>query len=162
MIVVSNRLPVDHDPSVEGGWRRSPGGLVAALEPVLQRTGGAWVGWPGTADLEIDPFELEGMSLVPVALSAEDVALYYEGFSNDTIWPLYHDVISPPAYHREWWEACGERCQAPHVDGDLRGRRAQGRGAEVAMDAEAGVVDQCVDGDLLSLQACQKGSARPG
>ncbi len=105
MIVVSNRLPVDHDPSVEGGWRRSPGGLVAALEPVLQRTGGAWVGWPGTADLEIDPFELEGMSLVPVALSAEDVALYYEGFSNDTIWPLYHDVISPPAYHREWWEA---------------------------------------------------------
>lgn len=105
MIVVSNRLPVDHDPSVEVGWRRSPGGLVAALEPVLQRTGGAWVGWPGTADLEIDPFELEGMSLVPVALSAEDVALYYEGFSNDTIWPLYHDVISPPAYHREWWEA---------------------------------------------------------
>jgi len=56
MIVVSNRLPVDHDPSVEGGWRRSPGGLVAALEPVLQQTGGAWVGWPGTAGLELEPF----------------------------------------------------------------------------------------------------------
>ena len=105
MIVVSNRLPVDHDPDADGGWRRSPGGLVAALEPVLQKTGGAWVGWPGTAGLEVEPFELDGMSLVPVTLSAEDVELYYEGFSNDTIWPLYHDVISPPAYHREWWDA---------------------------------------------------------
>ncbi|HYP73232.1 MAG TPA: trehalose-6-phosphate synthase, partial [Microbacterium sp.] len=35
----------------------------------------------------------------------DDVELYYEGFSNDTIWPLYHDVISAPAYHREWWDA---------------------------------------------------------
>ena len=38
-------------------------------------------------------------------LSAEEVADYYEGFANDTIWPLYHDVIAPPQYHREWWEA---------------------------------------------------------
>ncbi len=105
VIVVSNRLPVDHDENAEGGWRRSPGGLVAALEPVLQKTGGAWVGWPGTAGIELDPFEFDGMALVPVTLSADDVELYYEGFSNDTIWPLYHDVISPPAYHREWWEA---------------------------------------------------------
>ncbi|MGB4777849.1 alpha,alpha-trehalose-phosphate synthase (UDP-forming) [Microbacterium sp.] len=105
VIVVSNRLPVDHSEDAEGGWRRSPGGLVAALEPVLQTTGGAWVGWPGTAGLELDPFEFDGMSLVPVMLTDDDVELYYEGFSNDTIWPLYHDVISPPAYHRVWWDA---------------------------------------------------------
>ncbi len=37
-------------------------------------------------------------------LSAEDVALYYEGFSNATLWPLYHDVIVKPAYHRHWWD----------------------------------------------------------
>lgn len=55
--------------------------------------------------VELEPFELDGMELVPVTLTDEDVELYYEGFSNDTIWPLYHDVISPPAYHREWWEA---------------------------------------------------------
>ncbi|WP_431801089.1 alpha,alpha-trehalose-phosphate synthase (UDP-forming) [Microbacterium sp. bgisy203] len=103
-VVVSNRLPVDRSAD-DDEWRRSPGGLVAALEPVLQSTGGAWVGWPGQPGLEIDPFEFDGMSLVPVVLSAEDVELFYEGFSNDTIWPLYHDVISPPAYHRLWWEA---------------------------------------------------------
>ncbi|WP_292677433.1 MULTISPECIES: trehalose-6-phosphate synthase [unclassified Microbacterium] len=103
-VVVSNRLPVDRSPDDEG-WRRSPGGLVAALEPVLQSTGGAWVGWPGQSDLDLEPFAFDGMELVPVALSAQDVELFYEGFSNDTIWPLYHDVISPPTYHREWWDA---------------------------------------------------------
>ena len=103
-VVVSNRLPVDRS-SEDEPWRRSPGGLVAALGPVLQSTGGAWVGWPGQPDVEIDPFAVDGMDLVPVSLSTDDVELFYEGFSNDTIWPLYHDVISPPAYHREWWDA---------------------------------------------------------
>lgn len=103
-VVVSNRLPVDRAEGTDE-WRRSPGGLVAALEPVLQSTGGAWVGWPGQPDLELEPFSLDGMELVPVALTPEDLEEFYEGFSNDTIWPLYHDVISPPAYHREWWEA---------------------------------------------------------
>jgi trehalose 6-phosphate synthase len=45
------------------------------------------------------------MHLVPVTLSAEDIQLYYEGFSNATLWPLYHDVIVAPEFHREWWES---------------------------------------------------------
>lgn len=104
-VVVANRLPVDRDDDSESGWRTSPGGLVTALEPVMRKARGAWVGWPGKADLEVEPFEFEGVHLVPVPLSAEDVALYYEGFSNDTIWPLYHDVIAEPRYRRAWWEA---------------------------------------------------------
>lgn len=104
-VVVSNRLPVDHADDPADPWKRSPGGLVAALEPMLRRTSGAWVGWPGSPDLAIDPFEFDGLRLVPVTLTAEDVELYYEGMSNDTFWPLYHDVIAPPGYHREWWEA---------------------------------------------------------
>jgi len=66
---------------------------------------GAWVGWPGVADQAFDPFESEGSYLVPVSLSEREVAEYYEGFSNDTLWPLYHDVIAQPTYHREWWES---------------------------------------------------------
>lgn len=104
-VVVANRLPVDRTEDDEQPWRRSPGGLVTALEPVVQSTGGAWVGWAGKPDLEVDPFEFDGLQLVPVTLSAADVAQYYEGFSNDTIWPLYHDVISAPTYHRAWWDA---------------------------------------------------------
>ncbi|GAA1691013.1 hypothetical protein GCM10009808_04960 [Microbacterium sediminicola] len=101
-VVVANRLPVDRDDN--GGWRRSPGGLVTALEPVMKGVDGAWVGWPGKADLTLEPFDFDGTRLIPVTLSADDVQNYYEGFSNDTIWPLYHDVIAAPRYRRVWWD----------------------------------------------------------
>ncbi|MEV4667127.1 alpha,alpha-trehalose-phosphate synthase (UDP-forming) [Microbacterium sp. LWO12-1.2] len=106
-VVVANRLPVDRveGPDGEVGWRTSPGGLVAALEPMMRNVNGAWVGWAGQADTEMEPFENGGINLIPVPLSASEVAEYYEGFANDTIWPLYHDVIAPPQYHREWWDA---------------------------------------------------------
>src|SRR5258705_6156134 len=93
------RLP---DGSTE--WKRSPGGLVTALEPLLRRRRGAWIGWPGIADADEEPIAEEDMRLYPVRLSAEDVEMYYEGFSNATLWPLYHDVIVKPIYHREWWD----------------------------------------------------------
>lgn len=106
-VVVANRLPVDRVVGPDGAeeWRTSPGGLVAALEPMMRSARGAWVGWPGQPDVHLEPFEIGGIDLVPVPLSAQEVREYYEGFSNDTIWPLYHDVIAPPQYHREWWEA---------------------------------------------------------
>ncbi|WP_314422073.1 trehalose-6-phosphate synthase [uncultured Microbacterium sp.] len=106
-VVVANRLPVDRvvGPDGEDEWRTSPGGLVAALEPMMRSAHGAWVGWPGQPDVELEPFEINGIDLVPVPLSTDEVADYYEGFANDTIWPLYHDVIAPPQYHREWWDA---------------------------------------------------------
>ncbi|MEI3866972.1 trehalose-6-phosphate synthase [Microbacterium sp. CCNWLW134] len=103
LVVVANRLPVDRDP--DGGWRRSPGGLVTALEPVMRRTHGAWVGWAGKPGLDVEPFDFDGTHLHPVRLDADEVENYYEGFSNDTIWPLYHDVISAPRYRRVWWDA---------------------------------------------------------
>ncbi|MDO5754477.1 trehalose-6-phosphate synthase [Arthrobacter sp.] len=106
-VVVSNRLPVDRDSTdnSDGGWRRSPGGLVTALAPVMASHEGAWVGWHGAPDEVLEPFHHDNMDLIPVPLSAEEVELYYEGFSNSTLWPLYHDVIAPPEFHRTWWDA---------------------------------------------------------
>ncbi|HET6729278.1 MAG TPA: trehalose-6-phosphate synthase [Jiangellaceae bacterium] len=106
-VVVANRLPVDRvtDPHGHTTWRRSPGGLVTALAPVMRAYDGAWVGWTGIPDDAPEPFSSEDMDLVAVPLSVHDVSLYYEGFSNATLWPLYHDVIVAPAYHREWWDA---------------------------------------------------------
>ncbi|WP_090031283.1 alpha,alpha-trehalose-phosphate synthase (UDP-forming) [Cellulomonas marina] len=107
LVVVANRLPVDVTLGEDGepSWTRSPGGLVTALSPVMAKADGAWVGWGGSPDLALDPFDVDGTRLVPVALSADDVATFYEGFSNDTLWPLYHDVIAPPAFHRNWWDS---------------------------------------------------------
>ncbi|WP_329521352.1 alpha,alpha-trehalose-phosphate synthase (UDP-forming) [Spirillospora sp. NBC_01491] len=106
-VVVANRLPVDRITGEDGApaWRRSPGGLVSAIAPVMRRRKGTWIGWAGSPDEELEPFEEDGMALVPVPQSAEEVELYYEGFSNATLWPLYHDVIAPPVYDRSMWDA---------------------------------------------------------
>src|SRR3954469_23566188 len=85
-------------------WKRSPGGLVTALEPLLRRRSGAWIGWAGVSGAGEEPFDDDGLLLYPVRLSEDDVAQYYEGFSNATLWPLYHDVIVDPIYHRAWWD----------------------------------------------------------
>src|SRR5215207_1990227 len=106
-VVVANRLPVDRVENPDGSvdWRPSPGGLVTAFEPVMRRHKGAWVGWPGSPDEELEPFPHDGMDLVPVFQSTTEVAEYYEGFSNATLWPIYHDVVAPPEFHREWWDS---------------------------------------------------------
>ncbi len=62
------------------------------------RSDGAWIGWAGVADEVIAPFEADGINILPVPLSDQEIEEYYEGFSNDTLWPLYHDVIAPPSY----------------------------------------------------------------
>ncbi|WP_197378778.1 alpha,alpha-trehalose-phosphate synthase (UDP-forming) [Mycolicibacterium mengxianglii] len=117
-VVVANRLPVDKVRLPDGSttWKRSPGGLVTALEPLLRKRKGAWIGWPGIVaedDEEAagiddvdhsEPIVDDEMLLYPVRLSGDDVAEYYEGFSNATLWPLYHDVIVKPIYHRKWWD----------------------------------------------------------
>jgi trehalose 6-phosphate synthase len=107
LVVVASRLPVDRieNPEGEPDWRPSPGGLVTALEPVMRQAEGAWIGWSGDAGPPAGPFRANGLDLVGVGLSAKQVRDYYEGFCNATLWPLYHDVIAPPQFHRRWWDA---------------------------------------------------------
>jgi len=107
LVVVANRLPVDEtvlaDDRVE--WRRSPGGLVSALHPILCAKRGTWIGWSGGIDSAPYVPDGDGVRLRAVPLSAEDYEEYYEGYSNSTLWPLYHDAVEAPAFHRRWWEA---------------------------------------------------------
>lgn len=133
-VVVANRLPVDMEQLPDGttNWKRSPGGLVTALEPLLRKRRGAWIGWPGLVSDEVAepdeaPIIQDDLQLHPVWLSSDDVAEYYEGFSNATLWPLYHDVIVKPIYHRQWWER--------YVDVNRRFAEATARAA-----AEGGTV----------------------
>ena len=107
-LVLANRLPVRRVTGVDGtGWETSPGGLVTALAPLLAgRTDAQWLGWSGTTGTDEDgSIEVDGISLVPVPLSRGEVELFYEGFANRTLWPLYHDSIVRSEYHRTWWDA---------------------------------------------------------
>jgi trehalose 6-phosphate synthase len=105
-VVVANRLPVDQVEDARGEihWQRSPGGLVTALEPIMRSHDGVWLGWSGAVGPAADPFILDGIRMHPVSLSQRDVADYYEGFSNGTLWPLYHDAVAKPEFHRHWWD----------------------------------------------------------
>lgn len=107
LVVAANRLPVDRVEAPDGStsWQRSPGGLVTAMESVMQGRDGVWIGWSGEAGDAPEPFDDSGIRLHPVALSAQEIQHYYEGFSNDTLWPIYHDVIVPAHFHRTWWAA---------------------------------------------------------
>ncbi len=104
LVVVANRLPVRRTEEADDHqWVLSPGGLVSALTSVVDGRELAWVGWSGIAETEFDSFDVENIHLHPVELSQEEVENYYENFSNRTLWPLYHDAVRPPEYHRHWW-----------------------------------------------------------
>jgi trehalose 6-phosphate synthase len=107
LVMVASRLPVDRTENSDGEacWRPSPGGLVTALEPVMRGAGGVWIGWSGDAGPAPGPFQTGGLRLVGLGLSGDQIRDYYEGFCNATLWPLYHDVIAPPRFHRRWWDA---------------------------------------------------------
>jgi trehalose 6-phosphate synthase/phosphatase len=115
LVVVSNRLPVVLKKGDDGNWRveAGSGGLVTALAPVLRNRGGIWIGWTGaTAEEEgdDDPAALlqqatrrAGYQLRPVSLTAEEKAGYYYGFSNEVIWPLFHDLQTLCRFDPAYW-----------------------------------------------------------
>ncbi|MEZ7196989.1 alpha,alpha-trehalose-phosphate synthase (UDP-forming) [Pseudodesulfovibrio karagichevae] len=111
LVVVSNRLPVALRKE-EDGWKikQGSGGLVTAMAPVLRNRGGMWIGWSGASDGEADMDELladfteeAGYELCTVPLTEEDVDGYYYGFSNEIIWPLFHDLQSRCRFHPRYW-----------------------------------------------------------
>ena len=137
-VVVANRLPVDRRVDRDGtvSWTPSPGGLVTALRPVLEEHSGAWIGWPGTTTAEDEepvttadlPHD-NGVTLVPVALSPEDHEAFYEGFSNATLWPLYHDLIVHPLTRQGYPSIGCATCTLPVAEGeDPRSGRWAGTG----------------------------------
>ena len=95
-----------------GDWKieSGSGGLVSALGPVLKERGGTWIGWPGTS--EDAPFQdifkssrdKFGYEIIPVPLDSGEVDDYYYGFSNETLWPLFHNMLGRAAFNRDHWD----------------------------------------------------------
>ena len=109
LLVLTNRLPFVFEPGGDGPKRRpAPGGLVAALEPVLRKRGGTWIGWPGadfdesqgTLGAKGDPYQIRA-----VPLDAEQLAGHYHGFSNGTLWPLLHSLPSRTRFENHDWDS---------------------------------------------------------
>src|SRR5580700_3452321 len=110
LLIVSNRLPVtvqvnDGEPVLVP----SVGGLATGLRGPHERSGGLWIGWPGDVG-RLDErhrrklgADLAAMRAVPIHLTASEVSLFYDGFANGVLWPLFHyqlDLI--PSDQRGW------------------------------------------------------------
>jgi trehalose 6-phosphate synthase/phosphatase len=101
LLIVSNRLPVTVKVTAGAvSVERSTGGLATGMNGPHERLGGQWIGWPG--DLEgldaggreqVDR-RLAELRLVPVELSRDEIARYYEGYSNAVVWPLFHYFVA--------------------------------------------------------------------
>jgi trehalose 6-phosphate synthase len=101
LVIVSNRLPIAIDQDEAGHWSLSKGsgGLITALAPLMQDQQGIWVGWPGCGpeapvDRLLQDFSSEnGYQMVTVPLEEQEIEKYYHGFANETLWPLFHDLL---------------------------------------------------------------------
>ncbi|UXP33473.1 bifunctional alpha,alpha-trehalose-phosphate synthase (UDP-forming)/trehalose-phosphatase [Reichenbachiella agarivorans] len=110
-IIVSNRLPVKVVKSAEGlDFQATEGGLATGLGSIYKSGNNLWIGWPGatltTKEEKKNTTEiLESQSMVPVFLTDEDLELYYEGFSNETLWPNFHYFNQYSIFDENTWES---------------------------------------------------------
>ena len=104
---VANRLPVT---IADNAIKPSSGGLIAALDGLSPEDYALrWIGWPGSeidADRQpqIERTLREEYRSLPVFLTADQERGFYEGFSNSSIWPLFHYLPSKFRYEPQWWE----------------------------------------------------------
>ncbi len=110
-IIVSNRLPVkilEEDGKLE--YKPSEGGLATGLGSIYKDGDNIWVGWPGLAvskaaqKTEIGK-ELKKNSMKPVFLSTQEIEDFYEGFSNETLWPNFHYFNEYIVFDEDLWKA---------------------------------------------------------
>jgi trehalose 6-phosphate synthase/phosphatase len=113
LMVIANRLPVKLQ-ATANGWRaeKSSGGLATAMNPILRRSKGVWVGWPGESEGIGDPQRqaiIDGWAaedgLVTVELPPEIADHFYTGYSNQTLWPLFHHFPSRVTFDPQGWVA---------------------------------------------------------
>jgi trehalose 6-phosphate synthase/phosphatase len=109
-IIVSNRLPISLRIK-KGQYETKPsaGGLATGLASIYKSGENIWIGWPGTVVENSDQRteiqeDLREHKMVPVFLSQKDVEEFYEGFSNETLWPAFHYFTQYMVYNSEHWD----------------------------------------------------------
>lgn len=111
-IIVSNRLPVkiQRNEKKKLEYHPSAGGLATGLGSIYKEGNNLWIGWPGMVTSRKDEKAeiTQGLmkeSMSPVFLTDEDIRDFYEGFSNETLWPNFHYFNQYAVYEPKLWEA---------------------------------------------------------
>ncbi len=91
----------------------SAGGLATGLKSLNSDKEIIWLGWPGiiTNDIALQEKitgKLKDLKMYPVFLSQDKYDKYYQGFSNETLWPLFHYFQQYTMYMTSYWLAYKE------------------------------------------------------
>lgn len=112
-IIVSNRLPISvSKTNGELVFSYSSGGLATALSRFYKdKQDSLWIGWPGICEEDTTAYErrrivkrLRQEGCYPIFLTRRQVRRYYDGYSNDTIWPLFHYFQTYIKNNTEYWK----------------------------------------------------------
>jgi trehalose 6-phosphate synthase/phosphatase len=110
-IIVSNRLPISlRHRNGKFEFKPSAGGLATGLGSIYTAGENIWIGWPGNTVEDPEQraeiiLELHELKMAPVFLTKEDIEEFYEGFSNETLWPAFHYFTQYMVYNPEHWKA---------------------------------------------------------
>ena len=112
LILVTNREPYSHNSTKNGIFiKKSLGGVISALDPLMQDCGGLWIAW-GSGDADFNVCDSENKVLVPedpkytlkrIKLTKEEIDNYYQGFSNRVLWPLFHLFVEKMCLKKKYW-----------------------------------------------------------
>ncbi len=114
-VIASNRLPISVKKTESGlVFEPSSGGLATAMASLKEKRS-IWVGWCGIADEQLTDEDRQAIrteflkhDCAPVFLTQQHVELYYDGYANDTLWPLFHYFQSVASHNPHYWQAYQE------------------------------------------------------
>lgn len=110
LVVAANRAPYARSEGPHGTtWSRPAGGLTAALDPLMQRSGGLWyaLGTDGDQELSVPP-EHPAYRVVVVGTDAATYRAHYNGYANSGLWPLFHNLVERAHFRRRDFHAYRE------------------------------------------------------
>jgi trehalose 6-phosphate synthase len=105
LVVVSHRLP---EMAARGARTHRVGGLVSSIGAALGSSDGVWLGWSGHLHDGERPLGIDSSTHPARAafdLAPEEYGLYYDGFSNQTLWPALHGFLGRARYRQSEWDA---------------------------------------------------------
>ena len=113
LIIISNRLPVSI--ARQKGkfiYSESVGGVATGIASLSEPKERLWFGWPGLPSDRLKSQEqtqitdeLHKKQCHPVFLSNKHIADFYSGFSNKTIWPLFHYFTEFTVFDENYWKS---------------------------------------------------------
>ncbi|MGC9143057.1 bifunctional alpha,alpha-trehalose-phosphate synthase (UDP-forming)/trehalose-phosphatase [Hydrogenobaculum sp.] len=113
LVIIANRIPLAIRGTDPLTFVRSPGGLVSGIDAFIKKaniSNRVWIGWAGSHVKKKDVEKIkttleEEQNCIPIYIPEKLMDKFYNGFSNKTLWPLFHNMPTFASYKQDEWQA---------------------------------------------------------